>query len=179
MDRDQSIAINAEPLTLRQLTGAIDEMTALQRVLEAAPAYFETVTGLPPGNAEAQSTFSALPPDKHYDDKFVWGLYAGDQMIGCADVIRGYPVRAKAVIGLLLLAERWQRRGFGRAFALLIEQVIAGWPEIATLRLGVIERNASALTFWRKLGYVETGEVKNDPAFASNVVVLEKALSRC
>ena len=90
MDRDQGIAINAEPLTLRLLTGAIDEMAALQRVLEAAPAYFETVTGLPPGNAEAQSTFTALPPGKGYEDKRVWGLYAGEQMVGCADVIRGY-----------------------------------------------------------------------------------------
>lgn len=153
-------------------------MAALQRVFEAAPAYFETVTGLPPGNAEAQSTFTALPPDKGYDDKFVWGLYAGAQMIGCVDVIRGYPVREKAVIGLLLLAENWQRKGFGRAFALLLEQVIAGWLEIATLRIGVVDRNVGAMTFWRKLGYSETGEVKRNEIFAGNVVVMEKALSR-
>jgi hypothetical protein len=38
-------------------------------------------------------------------------------MIGCADVIRGYPTPDKAVIGLLLLAESWQQHGFGRAFA--------------------------------------------------------------
>ena len=48
---------------LRLLTGRAEEMTALQRVLEAAPTYFATVTGLPPGPAEAQSTFTALPPD--------------------------------------------------------------------------------------------------------------------
>jgi len=178
MDRNQGVAIVAAPLTLRLLTGAVDEMAALQRVLEAAPAYFEAVTGLPPGNAEAQSTFTALPPNTDYGAKHVWGLYSGDEMVGCADVIRGYPVRGKAVIGLLLLAERWQRRGLGRAFALLIEKVIAGWPEIATLHLGVVERNAGSVAFWRKLGYTETGEVKNDQAFAGNVVVLEKALSR-
>jgi RimJ/RimL family protein N-acetyltransferase len=166
------------PLTLRLLTGAPDEMAALQRVLAAAPAYFETITGLPPGNAEAQSTFTALPPGKNYDDKFVWGLYADERMIGCADVIRGYPMREKAIIGLLLLAEPWQRRGLGRAFALLVEQVIGGWPEIETLRLGVVERNAGALAFWRKLGYVETGELTHNDAFAGNTIVMEKALSR-
>ena len=166
------------PLTLRLLTGAPDEMAALQRVLAAAPAYFETITGLPPGNAEAQSTFTALPPGKSYDDKFLWGLYADERMIGCADVIRGYPVREKAIIGLLLLAEPWQRRGLGRAFALLVEQVIGGWREIETLRLGVVERNAGALSFWRKLGYVETGELTEDHAFAGNIIVMEKALSR-
>ena len=151
-------------------------MAALQRVLEAAPTYFQTVTGLPPGPAEAQSTFTALPAGKHYDDKRVWGLYAGNEMIGCADVIRGYPVRDKAVIGLLLLAERWQRRGFGRAFALLVEQMIAVWPEIATLRIGVVEQNVGALAFWRKLDYVETGEMKT--AGGGNVIVMEKPLAR-
>ncbi len=154
-------------------------MAALQRVFESAPRYFDVVTGLPPGSAEAQSTFTALPPGKAYDDKRVWGLYYGHQMIGCADVIRGYPVREKALIGLLLLAEPWQRRGFGRAFALLIEKVIAAWSEIETLRLGVVETNAVALAFWKKMGYAETGEVKRtDASHVADTIVLEKPLKR-
>src|SRR5436309_2218116 len=167
------------PLALRLLSGNAEEMAALQRVLEAAPRYFHTVTGLPPGHAEAQSAFTALPPGKDYDDKRVWGLYAGEQMIGCADVIRGYPVHDKAIIGLLLLAQRWQRRGLGRAFALLLEKVIGDWPEIALLRIGVVDRNTGALAFWRKLGYVETGEVKRAGApFVGDAIVLEKPLAR-
>ncbi|TMH68466.1 MAG: GNAT family N-acetyltransferase [Betaproteobacteria bacterium] len=169
MDRDQGVAIETghqmsdAPLTLRLLSGKADEMAALQAVLEAAPTYFHTATGLPPGPAEAQSTFTALPAGKIYDDKRVWGLY-------------GYPVHDKAVIGLLLLAEAWQRRGIGRAFALLVEQAIAVWPEIVTLRIGVVEQNVGAQAFWRKLGYVETGEVKH--AEVRDVFVMEKPLAR-
>ena len=166
-------------LTLRLLTGQPLEMAALQRVLEAAPAYFQSVTGGPPGASEAQSTFTALPPDKSYDDKFVWGLYCGEDMIGCVDVIRGYPVRETSVIGLLLLAEAWQRRGLGRAFATLAEQAIAAWPEILRLRVGVVASNPGALAFWRKLGYRETGEVKPaGPDFRREVIVLEKPTAR-
>jgi RimJ/RimL family protein N-acetyltransferase len=177
VDRDQSGPLSF--LTLRPLTGQPAEMAALQRVLEAAPAYFLTVTGLAPGNAEAQSTFTALPPGKTYEDKFVWGLYEGDAMIGCADVIRGYPVRDKAVIGLLLLGEPRQGRGLGRAFAALVEQAIAAWPEIRCLRLGVATPNAGALAFWRKLGYGETGEVKSaPPGIVGDVLVMEKPLER-
>jgi RimJ/RimL family protein N-acetyltransferase len=177
VDRNQSGPLGS--LALRPLTGQRAEMAALQGVLEAAPAYFLTVTGLPPGNAEAQSTFTALPPDKTYDDKFVWGLYARESMIGCADVIRGYPVPEKAVIGLLLLVESWQRRGLGRAFATLIEQAIGAWPEIETLRLGVAAANSGAFAFWRELGYRETGEVKPPPpGFVSELHVMEKPLRR-
>lgn len=108
----------------------------------------------------------------------MYGFYAGEAMIGCADLIRGYPTREKAVIGLLLLAEPWQRQGLGRAFALLIEQRIAAWSEVTTLRLGVVKTNAGALAFWGKLGYRETGEVKSTSEFVADVIVLEKPLRR-
>jgi len=151
----------------------------LQRVLEAAPEYFEIATGGPPGAAEAVSTFTALPDGKTYDDKLVLGLYEGDEMIGCADVIRGYPVASKAVIGLLLLAETHQRRGLGSRFAADVEREIAHFPEITTVRIGVLPANTSAVRFWRKLGFSKTGEVKRaGPQFTSDVVVLEKPLTR-
>ncbi|HSS71362.1 MAG TPA: GNAT family N-acetyltransferase [Casimicrobiaceae bacterium] len=179
MDGNQSGTLaETGALTLRLLTGQPAEMAALQRVLEAAPDYFERITGAPPGGAEAQSTFSALPPNKTYADKFVWGFYEGEAMIGCADVIRGYPVPEKAVIGLLLLAQPRQRRGLGRAFAALVEQAIAAWPEIERFRIGVVASNTSALAFWRKLGYSETGEVKENPEFVREVMVLEKPVAR-
>jgi len=179
VDGNQGGTLEPGLLALRLLTGQPAEMAALQRVLEAAPDYFERVTGSPPGAAEAQSTFTALPPDTGYEDKFVWGLYAGETMIGCADVIRGYPARDKAVIGLLLIAEPWQGRGLGRAFAALIEQAIAAWPGIARMRIGVVASNPPALAFWRKLGYRETGEVRPAGAgFVREAIVLEKPVFR-
>jgi len=85
----------------------------------------------------------------------------------------------RAVIGLLLLTEHWQRQGLGRAFARLVEQTIGGWPEIERFRIGVISTNPGALAFWRKLGYVETGEVKpGAPDFRGDIIVLEKPLVR-
>src|SRR5207249_4857835 len=78
---------------------------------------------------------------------------------------------------LLLLAEPWQRCGLGRAFAALLEQAIAAWPEIARLRIGIVASNAGALAFWREQGYTETGEVKpGKPDFTADVIVLEKAI---
>jgi hypothetical protein len=67
-------------------------MAALQRVIEDAPTYAELVTGAPPGLADAQSTFTALPPGKTYADKHVFGIYQGSRMVGCIDLIHGHPV---------------------------------------------------------------------------------------
>lgn len=166
-------------LRLRALTGEPAELAALQAVFEAAPRYFETVCGGPPGPAEAPSTFTALPPGRSYDDKRVYGLYAGDAMIGVADVVRGWNAPDKAIIGLLLLAEAWQRRGLGRAFAALVLEAIGEWPEIATVRIAVVTSNPGALAFWRRLGFRETGEVRPAaPPFVADAVVLERPLAR-
>lgn len=167
-----------QPLVLRRVTGEAGEMAALQQVLEGAPGYFRLVFGAPAAAEEAQSLCTVLPPGKDYDQKFVWGLYAGSNMIGCADVIRGWNAPHKAMIGLLLLAERWQGRGLGRVLAQLVETKIAAWPEIRTLRIGVARDNP-ALAFWREMGYVPTGEVKPaEPPLATEIEVLEKPLAR-
>ncbi len=154
-------------------------MAGLQAVFEATPRYFEAVCGTPPGPAEAQSTFTALPPGRSYDDKRVWGLYCGETMVGAGDVVRGWNAPEKATIGLLLIAHSWQRRGLGRAFAALLEGAIGAWPEITTLRVGVVASNPGALAFWRSVGHRETGEVKPAaPPFVADTVVLEKPLVR-
>ena len=165
-------------LRLIELHGEPAEMAALQSVLEAAPDYFDRTVGLPPGPAEAQSLFTDLPPGRNYDDKVVWGFYSGDEMIGCAEVIRGWNAPHKTIIGLLLLAEPWQRQGLGRAFATLVEQKIAGWPGMTTVRIAVLASNGGALAFWHRLGYAETGESRPpEPPYIATRIVLEKRIA--
>jgi GNAT superfamily N-acetyltransferase len=152
-------------------------MAALQRVLEGAPRYAERITGAPPGPADAQSTYTILPEGKGYEDKFVYGIYEGGEMIGCADVIRDWPRAGTAHIGLLLIAERRQRQGHGRAAYQAIEREIASWGA-KRVRIGVVGTNGDVLPFWRKLGFVPTGEVRpfRYGPVESHVTVLEKPI---
>jgi GNAT superfamily N-acetyltransferase len=164
-------------IVLRPLSGEHAEMQALQRVLEGAPRYAERITGAPPGAADAQSAYSALPEGKSYDDKFVFGIYAGGEMIGCADVIRGWPRADTAHIGLLLVAEQHQRRGYGLAAYDAIEQEAHGWGA-KRMRIGVVRTNEEVLPFWEKLGFAPTGEVKpyRYGPVVSEVLILEKGI---
>jgi hypothetical protein len=133
---------------LRQLTGQRSEVQALQEVIEAAPDYMYRITGLPPGNAEGQRTFLGLPEGKSYEDKFVYGIFWGEHMVGCADIIRAHPKNECA------------------------------WPGIQSVRLSVIRTNEQVLPFWKKMGFVETGEVKpyRYAQLTSEVIILEKRL---
>lgn len=170
--------MSTPPIDLRELTGERSEMEALQHVIERAPDYMYRVTGHPPGRAEAQSTYVVLPEGKSYDDKFVYGIYLADHMVGCADVIRAYPTEETIMLGLLLLAESYQHQGIGAAAYRLLEDKFRAWPRMTRVRIGVVRTNEQVLPFWRKLGFVETGEVKlyQYDKLVSETIILEKEL---
>jgi RimJ/RimL family protein N-acetyltransferase len=165
-------------IAIRRLEGGAAELRELQRVLEEAPDYSLRVTGLPPGNADAQSVFTALPEGKTHADKFVFAIYRDREMVGCADLIRGYPQPATAMLGLLLLSERQQRRGMGRRAYCLLEEIVRSWGRCERVRLGVVRTNEQVIPFWTGLGFTPTGEARpyRHGSVASEVLVFEKPL---
>jgi RimJ/RimL family protein N-acetyltransferase len=100
---------------IRELRAEPEDLAELQRVLERAPGYSERVMGGPPGPGEAQSLYTMLPEGKGYEDKFVYGIFRNDDLVGCLDIMRGYPAGDIAFLGLLLIAEAHQGQGIGRA----------------------------------------------------------------
>ena len=165
-------------ITVGLLEGTLAEMTELQRVLEEAPSYSHRITGLPPRPVDAQSTCSILPPGKTYEDKFVFGIRRAGAMIGVIDAVRGYPTENVAYLGLLLLSEKCQRRGYGRAAYHLVEEVIRRWESCRRVRLAVVRTNAEVIPFWLGLGFEATGEVKpyRYASVISEHLFFEKAL---
>ena len=165
-------------VTIRLMQDNHEDMAALQRVLESAPTYAERVTGAPPGAADAQSMFTILPEGKSYDDKFVFGIFLGGQMIGCIDIIRGYPAASTATVGLLLVAEQYQRTGVGRLAYAELERLVQAWDSCVRVRLGVVMTNSDVVAFWRKLGFSETGEMRpyDYRSVHSRTMIMEKSL---
>lgn len=165
-------------VTIRLLQGETAEMREFQRVLEEAPTYTHRITGYPPDAADAQSTYSALPEGKRYEDKFVFGIFSGEEMIGCVDLIRGYPTKNTALIGLLLLSEHYQHRGLGREAYFLIEDFIRSWHKCDRVRIGLVRTNEEVMPFLAKLGFEPTGETKpyRHASVVSEAVILEKQL---
>lgn len=171
--------IDPATVSLRRLSGEPDEMAALQRVFDDAPRYAQLLTGAPPGAADAQSTYTILPDGKTYDDKFVVGVFDGAAMVGCIDVIRGWPEAGTAHVGLLLVAEAHEHRGIGRAAVARLEAMIVDWGTCTSLRLGVLRDNARAHRFWLDLGFAPTGEVRpyRYGSVSSETVVYRKPLA--
>lgn len=161
---------------LRLLGG--DDEASLQRVLEAAPAYALAVTGALPAPTDARDTLSDLPPGSARADKSVLGVEADGHLVGCIDLVRGYPNPSTVFLGLLILDEAHQSRGLGGATYAAAESLVREWGGFDRIRLAVVRTNDSVVGFWERMGFRATGEVKPYHAgtFTSECMLFEKQL---
>lgn len=165
-------------IDFKLLKGEPQELIDLQTILESAPEFAHRTTGALPGASDAQSTFTMLPPNKTYADKFVFNLYRKESPVGCIDLIRGYPESSTAWIGLLLIDERLHGQGLGRLGYRKIERQIRSWPEVKSIGISVVATNDMAIPFWQKMGFSLTGERKpyKHGTVESEIILLRKVL---
>jgi len=91
-------------------------------------------------------------------------LRSGGEMIGVADFVpNGYKGRpSQAWIALLMIAEPYQRQGYGTEAYRLIEDSILADPDVHTIGLGALIVNGPALAFWQAMGYQRVGSTVQD-----------------
>jgi GNAT superfamily N-acetyltransferase len=146
-------------MELRRLDPARD-VEVLQSILEGAPDYIRRASGREVRPTDGLAEFKDLPPGKAASDKYTFALVEDGAVVGCLDVLRGYPNPATAYVGLLLITEQHQGRGLGASAWRCFEAHCARWAEIAVLRLAVVETNREAAPFWETMGFRATGEVR-------------------
>lgn len=126
----------------------------LQALLERCADFISLVELHPVRPDEAERLLDERAPGRGPDDKHVVGYFVDrpDELVGVADVTRGYPGEGDWWIALLLFDPAWRGRGLGeRAVAHLHdwfrrEGATASW-------LIVQEQNPGALRFWQRAGY--------------------------
>jgi len=155
-----------------------EQMIALHGLFAAAPDYCMRAIGRVPGIDEMREP--ALPPGKTSQDDYFFGIYLAEQMIGCADLLRGFPDEKTAFLGLLLISERYQNKGLGVRACAELEKVALTWPEISVIRGSVVQSNDKVVSFWKRMGAVDTGIRR--PYVAGDVesesLIFEKKIAR-
>jgi RimJ/RimL family protein N-acetyltransferase len=144
-----------EKLELKILEGREGEVAEVQRVLTESPNYCTSISGSLPSLEDGKELFAAIAPGKEFQDKFVFGIYLNNYMIGCIDICRGFPDGSTVMLGLLLLSEKYQRKGLGTKAYNKLEEIIKTWKNINRIRIGVLVSNKKVLPFWKKVGYTE------------------------
>lgn len=139
---------------------------ALQRVYALVPAYWE-MYHLPQAPAgQAQRDLQAMADEAgRYGLGILWpnqvgNPEAGALLVGLIDFRLHWPERGEAYLGMLMVAEPYQRQGVGREAWGLLEPWLSREAGVAKVRLGVEQFNPGALLFFQALGFVLTGEAR-------------------
>jgi GNAT superfamily N-acetyltransferase len=167
------------PLSLELLNDCAEHHARVQRILEAAPAYAMCTEGVLPSAKDGAALFASLAPNGNAQEKSVFAICENARDVGVIDIYRRWNTPTKIMIGLLLLIEPVQGRGLGvRAYEMLRSRLVSEHgTQFDTLRIGVIETNTQAFPFWRKLGFIETGERKRSDEFIGEVILFERPLA--
>jgi RimJ/RimL family protein N-acetyltransferase len=137
---------------------------ALQAMYAATPGYWEMygLDGPPPGQAEEDLKAANETPGR-----YLLGVVkrvdeqdpgAGAEMIGVVDFKLHWPAEGIATLGMIMVAEPYQRQGVGEQAWSLLAPWLAATAGIVTARLSVEQFNIRALKFWERMGFALTGE---------------------
>ena len=139
---------------------------ALQRVYELSPAYWEMyhLAQAPAGQAARD-----LEAIENEPGRMGLGIVAanepgnpeaGAQLVGLIDFRLHWPDPETAYIGILLVAEPFQRQRVGTSAWALLEPWLAAEGGVREAKLGVEQFNLGALRFFQSLGFTLTGEAQ-------------------
>ncbi len=167
--------IKCQRLELRAL-GADDYPDAVE-VYRQSPRFIVELNGRPADGIGLEMVEEDAAQAANHGAQFV-GLFLRDSgaMLGVADFVPGgYRSRPSlAWLALLLIAEPYQRQGYGTEAYNLIEEAIFANPDVQTIGLGVLVNNGPAIAFWQRLGYRRAGSTVQDRD-GREVLMLEKS----
>lgn len=127
----------------------------VQDLYERCSDYHELEEGMPTRPGAGEHLLTSLPPGKTTADKHVLGLHAPEgDLVGVLDLIQDLPGEREWCLGLLMIDPTARAAGLGTRIFHALERAVAAAGGTA-IYIGVLEHNARAERFWRRLGFAE------------------------
>jgi GNAT superfamily N-acetyltransferase len=159
---------------MRLLPARAPHLDLLWDLLMATPDYSLLITRRLPTRQDAWELLNDCPAGITAQDKLVLAIMDEQHIVGCIDLVRGYPTPETAFLGLLQLRPAAQGQGLGSAMLCEIMAQAAAW-HCTRLRLAVIETNGPGLTFWLRHGFCQVGR-RSLPQYVGDALLMERAV---
>ena len=154
---------------VRRLTE--EDIPKALRMCRSNPQYYEHFP--PKASAEGiRIDMGAVPNGKDMSDKFYLGFIKGRSLVAILDLVLAYPDKDTAYIGFYMLNAVYQGKGIGSQIITEVCDLLK--KDFKYVRLAYVQTNKKAGEFWRKNGFVPTGEVKQTPTL--KLVLAQKIL---
>lgn len=155
----------------------VGDIDLVDRLLDDLQQYSMNVDGVAKMADGARHFLTATPPGYDAALKYVYTVKSKARSVGLVDIIKDFPRKGVAFIGLLAIAETYQGQGFGRAALKAVESIARSELGAERIRLAVVATNPVE-GFWKKMGFTPTGEKRpySGELIDSTVKLMEKHL---
>lgn len=139
-----------------------NNISELQELLMKCSDYLMFQDGEPVKEDAAKNLLISKPSNVSSNDKIVFGIYNSrdHSLVGVIDIVMRYTGPDILTLGLLVIEPTLRRMRIGET----AEKLLEDWARsnnFSRIRLGVLFGNDKGLSFWHKVGYKETGEIKS------------------
>lgn len=148
----------------------IENIKLVEVLCKKSSDYYILHDGILPSTKEVKEIFTAIPPNKSYDDKFVLGIFDySNELIGIIDIVKDFPIIGEWMLGLMLIEPEARGNRLGK----IVHKSLVAWAKklgAKSFRIGVIEYNYKGINFWSTLGYTRIKEVNMDFIAKTHIV---------
>lgn len=133
-----------------------DDLEEIHELRRRAADFFAEVGDEPPSLDSLRADLADLPEGYTSSDEAMYRAYKGEELVGYAEVLRGWPSVDSWIIGILLVDTAARSRGIGHEVseAVCADAATAGMRAVL---VGVIASRTRSLAFWNREGF--TNEV--------------------
>jgi GNAT superfamily N-acetyltransferase len=150
----------------------VEDEKILQHLCERCIDYYEIVEGRLPEKDAGYEILKDLPTGWDLKDKRVFGCFnENNLLIAVIDILADYPDKGEWIIGLLMIDPIERGKGLGKLLHEFIKDYVLKY-KADKLRIGVVEDNTRATSFWKSLGYYEIKRVNIQYGNKDHVVVV-------
>jgi ribosomal protein S18 acetylase RimI-like enzyme len=149
------LRINFSELALPDFTVSrltMDDVENIQKFLETCSDYSILENGRPPQAGDSIKLMTEVPPNKPFEDKFLFAIENKNTIAAILDVLLGYPGENILWIGLLLIHPDMRGKGLGRKIIQSLTEVLKR-TEFTEIQLGVLKENQAGYKFWQNIGF--------------------------
>jgi len=125
-----------------------DDAPLIQQVYQASPKHFERIAMEVPTLADVEREVEAILADPN---RRAYLILNAEGPVGYLDYKLHYPDKNDAIITLILIAEPFRGKGYGKLAVADLEAML--YHRVERLFAAVYGDNPSAVAFWKRLGY--------------------------
>ncbi|MGX4685412.1 GNAT family N-acetyltransferase [Vagococcus sp. JNUCC 83] len=125
------------------------DLAIFKEFLLSTKDYFTDYLTVEPTEQQVKNFFTELPPKTSPSQKYVYGIFDRDRLMGFIDWVEDFPQKETGTLGYFVLAEEYRGSKLAQELYNALEKTVSD-TGTKKIRLSFVEEDKRATRFWEK-----------------------------